>query len=461
LRQHVRKNYSAPGAIAPLKPRTRPRASLRFVDLFAGLGGFHLALARLGHQCVMASEIDPELQRLYSQNFGVTPRGDIRDIPLQDIPPHDVLCAGFPCQPFSKAGMQLGTDCPDYGDLAWRIVEWLRSARPRYFLLENVPNLLRHRGGALWRHLSTDLRQSGYDLRFCILSPHRFGVPQVRERLYIVGARAGLHGFEWPNGSDTTTDIRSILDERPERARALPMKVIEAIEAWAQFTELYPQSEPKPHFPIWAAEFGATYPFATVTPAAVGMRTLREYRGSFGADLSTLRGGALLAAIPPYARASTARFPSWKVRFIQQNRELYARNRRWIDPWKESLAPFEPCYQKLEWNYNRHAHGLWDTVLQLRGSGIRAKSPTSAPALVALTTSQVPVIGWKRRFLTVRECARLQGLDTLHALPTSESAAFRALGNAVNLTVTSLIAERLLAPHASSRRVTTPQRLYA
>ena len=409
----------------------------------------------------MASEIDPELQRLYAQNFGLAPRGDIRDIPLEEIPPHDVLCAGFPCQPFSKAGMQLGTDCPDYGDHAWRIVEWLRHARPRYFLLENVPNLLRHRSGALWRHLNADLRHCGYDVRFCVLSPHRFGVPQIRERLYIVGARTGLHDFEWPENSDAVTDIRSILDERPVQARPLPKKVTDAIEAWARFTELYPRSEPKPFFPIWAAEFGATYPFATATPAAVGARTLREYRGSFGADLSSLRGRALLSAIPPYARDSTERFPSWKARFIHLNRELYERNRRWIDPWKESLAPFDHCYQKLEWNYNRAEHGLWDTVLQLRSSGIRAKSPESAPALVALTTTQVPVIGWKRRFLTVRECARLQGLDTLRALPASQGAAFRALGNAVNLTVTSLIAERLLAPPIRARRVAAPQRLYA
>lgn len=434
---------------------------LRFVDLFAGLGGFHLALTRLGHRCVMASEIDPELQRIYAQNFGIAPYGDIRDLPLDAIPPHDILCAGFPCQPFSKAGTQLGTDCPDYGDLAGRIVEWLRTARPRYLILENVPNLLRHRNGALWQHLSTDLRQSGYDIRSCILSPHRYGIPQLRERLYIVGSRVGLHGFEWPKSTGVTTDIRTIVDEAAPGARRLQPKVIEAIEAWARFTELYPRSEPKPYFPVWAAEFGATYPFATTTPSAVGARTLREYRGSFGTELKKLKGRALIEALPPYARAATPRFPAWKVRFIQQNRELYERNRRWIDPWKESLVPFEPCYQKLEWNYDRDAHALWDTVLQLRGSGIRAKSPVSAPTLVSLSTTQVPVIGWERRFLSVRECARLQGLDALGALPGSETAAFRALGNAVNVTVTSLIAERLLATSSSVRRGSALQELHA
>jgi DNA (cytosine-5)-methyltransferase 1 len=283
----------------------------------------------------------------------------------------------------------------------------------------------------------------------------------VRERLYVVGSRVGLGSFDWPKPSDSVTDIRSVLDGAPERTRPLSSKVVEAIEAWDTFTKLYPRSEPKPYFPIWAAEFGATYPFATVTPAALGARILRDYRGSFGADLRDLKGRALSAAIPPYARAPTSRFPPWKVRFIQQNRELYERNRRWIDRWKGSMTHFEPCYQKLEWNYDRRAYGLWDTVLQLRGSGIRAKSPSSAPALVSFTTSQVPVIGWERRFLTVRECARLQGLDELSVLPTSDTASFRALGNAVNVTVTRLIAERLLQSPISSRRAAAPQRLYA
>lgn len=413
-----------------------------------------MALSRLGHECVLASEIDGELQSVYTRNFGLRPLGDIRAIDLADIPPHDVLCAGFPCQPFSKAGTQLGTDCPEYGDLASRIVDWLRCARPRYFILENVPNLVRHRNGSLWRHFSTDLRQAGYDVRFNTLSPHEFGVPQIRERLYVVGSRHGLEGFRWPQPTSEQTDIRAVLDSSPVGAKRLAPKAIAAIEAWARFTELFPKNQPKPYFPIWAAEFGATYPFATATPLSLGALILREYRGSLGAPLADLRGKALAGALPPYARAKTPRFPLWKVRFIQQNRDLYMRNRSWIDPWKESLGDFEHSYQKLEWNFDRAAHSLWGTVIQLRGSGIRAKSPASAPALVAMCSTQIPVIGWERRYMTVTECARLQGLDALAHLPASETATLRALGNAVNVTVTELIAQRLLD---SSRPAVRPR----
>lgn len=424
--------------------------ALRFVDLFAGLGGFHLALAGLGHKCVLASETDPELARIYSANFGLRPMGDIRGIKAPDIPPHDVLCAGFPCQPFSKAGMQLGPDCPEYGDLASHVVDWLRAARPQFFILENVPNLVRHRGGTVWRHFSTDLRQAGYDVRYSILSPHHYGVPQVRERLYVVGSLDGLSGFRWPEPVKGETDIRSVLEPKPSSAKSLPSKVVAAIDAWARFIDQYPRSQPKPSFPIWAAEFGATYPFASAAPLSLGTRALRSYHGSFGMPLSEMRGKALVSALPPYSRGSVHRFPLWKVYFIQQNRDLYMRNRGWIDKWKESLRGFEHSYQKLEWHFHRDSHSLWDTVIQLRGSGIRAKSPNSAPALVALSSTQVPVIAWERRFLTILECARLQGLESLKELPSSEGGAFRALGNAVNVRVTELIARQLL------RRQTNP-----
>ena len=89
---------------------------MRFIDLFAGLGGFHQALESIGHECVFASELNNDLADLYERNFGVRPHGDIRQA-IDQVPAHDILCAGFPCQPFSKAGEQKGFDCPQWGDL--------------------------------------------------------------------------------------------------------------------------------------------------------------------------------------------------------------------------------------------------------------------------------------------------------------------------------------------------------
>ena len=123
---------------------------MRFVDLFAGLGGFHIALKSLGHKCVFASELNMALQETYYKNFGIRPEGDIREIKLSNIPPHDILCAGFPCQPFSKAGEQEGFKCPKWGDLFDYVMAVIEYHRPSFILLENVPNLLSHNNGSTW-----------------------------------------------------------------------------------------------------------------------------------------------------------------------------------------------------------------------------------------------------------------------------------------------------------------------
>ena len=172
---------------------------MKFIDLFAGLGGFHMGLSRLGHTCVFASEIDPQLRDIYLKNFGMVPGGDIREFPVSAIPAHDIICAGFPCQPYSKAGSQKGTECPVSGDLFERhVLRIIDAHHPRYVLLENVPNLLRHNKERTWGLFKESLEKRGYEVDQRVLSPHNFGVPQIRERAYIVGSADGLSHFEWP-----------------------------------------------------------------------------------------------------------------------------------------------------------------------------------------------------------------------------------------------------------------------
>src|SRR3990170_202371 len=173
---------------------------MQFVDLFAGLGGFHIALTNLGHTCVFASELDEELRRVYQLNFGIEPEGDIKKVPVAAIPVHDILCAGFPCQSFSKAGEQRGLLDTRFGDLFNYVLRILEERTPRYFLLENVPNLSRHARGATWAFMENALRALHYDVAAQMLSPHQFGIPQVRERLFIVGrlGEQSLNGFSWP-----------------------------------------------------------------------------------------------------------------------------------------------------------------------------------------------------------------------------------------------------------------------
>ena len=213
------------------------QGSLRFVDLFAGLGGFHLALRDLGHQCVFACEIDDPLATLYYRNFGLRPHGDIRSLNIRSIPAHDVLCAGFPCQPFSKAGAQQGLSCPQWGNLIDYVIDILTIHKPSFFLFENVPNLVRHEHGATWRQLRKRIERIGYSVQDRLLSPHDFGIPQIRQRAFIVGSRDGLRGFSWPSAPTPppTLAVHSILDNSPTDARRLPSSFVAYLDAWQDF----------------------------------------------------------------------------------------------------------------------------------------------------------------------------------------------------------------------------------
>jgi len=426
---------------------------IKFVDLFAGLGGFHLAMRKLEGKCVFASEIDSKLQSIYEENFGIRPAGDIRKIKPSEIPSHHVLCAGFPCQPFSKAGDQIGWKDAVRGTVFNNVLNILKVHRTEFVILENVAHFVRHDKGNTYRKVEKALRSLGYSVSVAQLSPHQFGVPQIRERMYMVARLGNLEGFEWPQVRTKADElcVKDVLDCNPSQAVKLSEQVIRCLETWQEFICQYPKDIELPSFPIWSMEFMATYPYEIDSLYEADLSSLRNSYGPFGQSLDFRFRKQILSCLPSYARARKGAFPEWKRLFIKQNRELYETNKKWIDPWLPEIKKFPPSLQKLEWNCKGEERDIWKYIIQFRASGVRVKRPTTSPSLVAMTTTQVPIIAWEQRYMTVQECARLQSMDELKYLPR-DTATLKALGNAVNVTVAYLVLQKLLKLKGASKR---------
>jgi DNA (cytosine-5)-methyltransferase 1 len=466
---------------------SNPVKNLTFVDLFAGLGGFHCALSALGAECVMACEIDSELRDIYLLNFPEMAGrvfSDIRNC-KDKVPPHDILCAGFPCQPFSKSGSQLGTKDETRGTLFHEVIEILELRRPEYVILENVGNFGRHDGGRTWKIVKRNLERLGYDVsgtehstpprssdwrdlgmptderRFTdnlpelsgkkgygLLSPHHFGHPHHRERFFVIATLGGLHSDPFPTRKQTPTSLLSIeqrdseLSVLDQRESKLTAQQIQCIDLWGSFVKRLPATEQFPSAPIWADEFRLSYPYQPYTPFWTDLAILRK---SLGHSKKSVSRDELLLLLPAYAREEVAEFRSWKIRFIERNRTWWKRVKKYQAPgWLEEIEQLPPSLRKLEWNVQDGVRDIWQHVLQFRPSGLRVKRYSSIPALVAMTTSQIPILGPKRRFLTRVEGLRLQGFPDTHRLPASRTAAFKALGNGVHVGIVTAVAARLL-----------------
>ena len=161
---------------------------LRFVDLFCGIGSFHHSFKKLGWQCVMACDIDKAAKETYQTNHGLLPLGDITTIDPKDVPSYDVLCAGFPCQPFSQCGQHKGFE-DDRGTLFFNIMKFVEHHAPSIVVLENVQGLLAHDGGKTFDRIKHDIQAANYTVVHRVIKCSDYGLPQMRKRLIILGIR--------------------------------------------------------------------------------------------------------------------------------------------------------------------------------------------------------------------------------------------------------------------------------
>jgi DNA (cytosine-5)-methyltransferase 1 len=184
------------------------------IDLFAGIGGIRLGFAACGCENVFSSEWDEAARKMYAANFGETPFGDINDIDPLEIPDHDILLAGFPCQPFSIAGKGLGFQ-DTRGTLFFNIEAILQAKKPQAFLLENVKRLTTHDGGYTFSVILERLEILGYTVYYRVLNSLDFGLPQKRERIYIVGFRDKID-FDFPKPLGRYQPLSAILEKDSE-----------------------------------------------------------------------------------------------------------------------------------------------------------------------------------------------------------------------------------------------------
>lgn len=186
-----------------------------FIDLFAGLGGFRLALESLGAKCVYSNEWDKACKEVYSMNFGETPDDDITLVNEKDIPDHDILCAGFPCQAFSISGKQRGFD-DSRGTLFFDVARIIKEKKPKIVFMENVKNFAKHDSGNTLETVKTIMEELGYNFYYKVLNSVDYGVPQKRERIYMVGFRKDLGDemFSFPQPFELSRHVEDfLLDE--------------------------------------------------------------------------------------------------------------------------------------------------------------------------------------------------------------------------------------------------------
>jgi DNA (cytosine-5)-methyltransferase 1 len=190
--------------------------SFKFIDLFAGIGGIRLPFDEIGGECVFSSEIDKFARQTYQANFGEEPKGDITLIEPKEIPDFDLLLAGFPCQPFSQAGLQKGFD-DTRGTLFFYIAKIIEHHKPSVVLLENVKRLKTHDKGNTYRVMQETLESLGYKVTSQILAAKDFGIPQNRERIYVIALKNG-DSFNFPKPTMQKTRVGDVLEtEVPEK----------------------------------------------------------------------------------------------------------------------------------------------------------------------------------------------------------------------------------------------------
>jgi DNA (cytosine-5)-methyltransferase 1 len=399
------------------KQENKVKSKFTFIDLFSGIGGFHLAASQLGGKCVFASEIDEKARQTYQINFlkhnpelfySGNFAGDITKIDEKNIPDFDFLFAGFPCQPFSKGGQRKGFE-DIRGTLFFDVARIVKQHNPNYILLENVQNLVTHDSGETFKTILNTLNNLGYATNETplILSPDDFGIPAIRKRIFIPAIKKSLikqNSFSLNFLNDfkknSYADIYSIVkNEKVNKKYYISDYEKKVLEMWNEF---YLNIDLKIiGFPIWADDFKSNY--------------------------------------------SVDDLPKWKSTIILKNRSLYARNKIFIEKWLtkyEQLNWLNSTHKKMEWQAGNDIDNIYEGLIQFRPSGVRVKRPNKFSTLVAMNQPQI--VGKYMRRLTPNEAKKLQSFPEDTLLHPQDNIALKQLGNSVSVCVVKKVIKKMI-----------------
>ena len=396
---------------------------LKFIDLCCGIGGFHQALVNIGYKCVLASDIDKNCRENYKENYNIEPKDDLTLIDKDDVPNYDILCAGFPCQPFSKAGHQKGFD-DDRGNIFFKICDiFIKDKNPKYIILENVRNLASHDKGNTWKVIKEELKKLNYNVyeEPLILNTLYFGVPQSRERVVILCKRKDLGDLpELPEISKKNikkTSLKSIIikGKKIDKKYFIKGKMKATQEIWNNFLNILNENKISvPKFPIWTDWWDSDGENTSVTKRD---KTKTDEENEI--------------IIKKRQEDFYKKYTNW----IDKNREFYQNNKDILESWllkSRENELWSGAVRKMEWQTGKNNMTMDQVLWSPRGSGVRIKNTNYSPTLVAMA-SMIPIYGPKKRELTPRECARLQSFPDSYIIHEEDKIAYKQFGNAVNV----------------------------
>lgn len=400
----------ATDAHVPIVPSTCD-GQLKFIDLFCGIGGFHQALLRLKGTCVFACDIDEQCRKTYAKNYNLTPEKDITGVDISAIPAFDVLCAGFPCQSFSNSGKKKGFE-DKRGKLFEYILDIALLKKPSFMFLENVKHIKKIDDGKIFQHILTRINETGYFVTTMELSPHQLGVPQQRERVVFICIRNDIY--------DKDKDLNFAIPNTPINLEGI-------FEKDATKTDKYKISnEEEAILLAWDKMIQVFEVGQNLSPTILCNELHNE---STEEEMIALE------------------YPEWKRDYILKNKPIYQKYKSHWDAWLLAYKPLltkKEIFGKLEWQAGKKKENdsIFNHFIQLRQSGIRVKKGEYFPTLVAIV--QTPIYAKEKRYITPRECARLQSFPDDFILNESDKVAYKQFGNAVNVDVVHFVISNTL-----------------